>query len=147
MIYRTSSPEETIALGRKIGERLRRGDIIAYTGDLGAGKTTLTRGVVTGIGLEDCVLSPTFTLVNEYHGAMSVYHFDMYRISGDADVEAAGYYDYPLEDSVFIIEWAENIPDTLSGEKSVIYINISRTGDESREIEIKGGERFENIRY
>lgn len=146
MVYQTSSPEETIALGRKIGRMLRRGDIVAYTGGLGAGKTTLTRGIVTGLGLEDCVLSPTFTLVNEYYGEIPVYHFDMYRISSDADIEATGFFDYPAAGSVFIIEWAENIPETLSREKSVIFIDIRRIDDTLREIEIRGGDRFDNTR-
>lgn len=145
MIYKTFSAKETIALGEKIGGLLVRGDIIAYNGGLGVGKTTFTRGIVKALKLGDCAISPTFTLVNEYHGEIPVYHFDMYRISSDEDIEATGFFDYPLAESIFIIEWAENIPETLSRESSVITINIRSTGDESREIEIRGDDRFDNI--
>ena len=82
-VFYTNSPEETIELGRQIGSRLKGGEIIAYKGGLGAGKTTITRGIALGMGLPDNVSSPTFSIVNEYHGSgLSLYHFDMYRISG-----------------------------------------------------------------
>ena len=142
--YKTESPEETIELASKIGAVLRKGDVIAYRGGLGAGKTTFTRGLAIGAGLEDEVTSPTFALINEYHGNLDIYHFDMYRIEGTDDLETTGFFDYPMDESVFVIEWSENISEILP--ENTIYIEIKRTGDESREIIIEGDERFADIR-
>lgn len=137
----TASPAETMALAEKVGTRLRAGDVIAYFGGLGAGKTTFTRGLAKGLGLPDVVSSPTFAIVQEYHGSgLSLYHFDMYRISGGLELESTGYYDYPLEESVFAIEWAENIIDALPPD--VIKISISRLSDTGRSITIEGDDRF-----
>ena len=142
--YKTESPEETIELASKIGAVLRKGDVIAYRGGLGAGKTTFTRGLAIGAGLEDEVTSPTFALINEYHGNLDIYHFDMYRIEGTDDLETTGFFDYPMDESVFVIERSENISEILP--ENTIYIEIKRTGDESREIIIEGDERFADIR-
>lgn len=142
--YKTESPEETIELASKIGAVLRKGDVIAYRGGLGAGKTTFTRGLAIGAGLEDEVTSPTFALINEYHGNLDIYHFDMYRIEGTDDLETTGFFDYPMDESVFVIEWSENISEILP--ENTIYIEIKHTGDESREIIIEGDERFADIR-
>lgn len=142
--YKTESPEETIELATKIGAVLRKGDVIAYRGGLGAGKTTFTRGLAIGAGLDDEVTSPTFALINEYHGAIDIYHFDMYRIESTDDLETTGFFDYPMDESVFVIEWSENIAGVLP--ENTIYIEIKRTGDESREIIIEGDERFADIR-
>jgi tRNA threonylcarbamoyladenosine biosynthesis protein TsaE len=139
----THSPEETIALAQKIGALLKKGDVIAYKGGLGAGKTTFTRGLAIGAGLDDDVSSPTFALVNEYHGALDIYHFDMYRIEGIDDLETTGFFDYPADESVFVIEWSENIRTALPAK--IITIDIRTQGDDTREIIIEGDERFENI--
>lgn len=136
----TRSPEDTIAFAKKIGSLLRKGDIIAYKGGLGAGKTTFTRGIAVGLGLKDEVTSPTFAIVNEYRGKINLYHFDMYRIMNSDELEATGFYDYPLDKSVFVVEWSENIQDILPLE--TIYINIERLDDEIREITVEGDERF-----
>lgn len=144
--YKTHSAEQTIALGERIGARLTGGDIVAYTGGLGAGKTTLTRGISIGMGLGDNVTSPTFALVNEYRGKKaSLYHFDMYRITSAMDLETTGFYDYMDSDSVIAVEWSENIADELPD--NAIYIDIRRTDDcdSEREITITGDDRFENI--
>ena len=111
----THSPEETISFAEKIGRLLKAGDFIAYHGDLGAGKTTFTRGLAVGMGLPDEVSSPTFAIVNEYHGRdkTTLYHFDMYRIGSSEELETTGFYDYPLDESVFAVEWAENIEDAF----------------------------------
>lgn len=137
---RTYSPEETIELAKKVGARLHGGDVIAYKGGLGAGKTTFTRGLAIGMGLPDDVLSPTFTLVNEYRGALSLFHFDMYRICGSDDLETTGFYDYMDECSVIAVEWSENIDGCLP--ENAITITITRIDDDTREIEIDGDERF-----
>ena len=136
----THSPEETIEFGKEIGAKLRGGDVIAFVGGLGAGKTTFTRGLAIGMGLGDEVTSPTFALVNEYRGKTNLYHFDMYRIMNAESLETTGFYDYMSEDNVLAIEWSENIMDCL--DKSTIYITINRIDDDTREIIIDGGERF-----
>ena len=108
MIYSftTYSPEQTIALGEQIGKRLCGGEVIAYSGGLGAGKTTITRGISVGMGLGDEVTSPTFALVNEYAGRdRSLCHFDMYRISGAEDLETTGFYDYLDGNNVLAVEY------------------------------------------
>ncbi len=137
----TFSAEETIEFAVQIGRMLKKGDVIAYTGGLGAGKTTFTRGLAIGMGLEDNVVSPTFALVNEYRGEkICLYHFDMYRIMSADDLETTGFYDYPIEESVFAIEWSENIADELP--ENTIYIDIVRVDENIRKINVKGDERF-----
>lgn len=146
--FKTNSPDETILLGEKIGKLLKKGDVIAYIGGLGMGKTTLTRGVSIGLGLEDQVTSPTFSLVNEYiDDKIKLIHFDMYRVKTAIDLETTGFYDYLDEDSIIVIEWAENVLEELP--KDCIYINFSLIDNNCREITISaadGDERFENIR-
>ena len=140
----THSPEETIALGEKIGRRVKGGDIIAYTGDLGSGKTTITRGICIGMGIGDDVTSPTFALVNEYRGEnISLIHFDMYRINSADDLETTGFFDYMEDDTVLVVEWSENIADELP--ENCIMVNFERISDNVRKITVDGGERFEDI--
>lgn len=137
----TSSPEETIAAAEKLGALLKAGDMIAYKGGLGAGKTTFTRGIAIGMGLGDNVTSPTFALVNEYRGQdITLYHFDMYRINSEDDLESTGFYDYDFEDNVAAVEWSENIAEFLP--KSTVYITINRLSELEREIIIEDGGRF-----
>lgn len=149
VVYTTDSPEQSIRLGEEVGKRLRGGDIIAYRGDLGAGKTTFTRGLSMGLGLGDDVTSPTFTLVNEYRKAdtkLDLIHFDMYRITSGEDIETTGFYDYMDDDCVLAVEWSENIEDELP--EGCIKICIGRLGDNEREFVIEtpdGDERFEDI--
>lgn len=130
--YNTASVEETEALGEKIGSHLRGGEVIAYKGGLGAGKTAMTRGIARGMGITSPVTSPTFTIVNEYPGAVPLYHFDMYRINSYEGLESAGFFDYPDGSSVIVIEWWENVEEFLP-EISPITITIKASG-ESREI-------------
>ena len=133
---KTNSPEETIEFAKKIGAMLKGGEIIAYKGGLGAGKTTFTRGLAKGLGLGDVVTSPTFTIVNEYRGEkLTLYHFDMYRIASLEDLESTGFFDY-LGEGVFIIEWSENIDKYLP--KQTIKIKIEKNGENSRIITIEG---------
>lgn len=147
--YKTGSAAETVALGTEVGKRLRGGDLIAYSGGLGAGKTTVTRGISLGMGLGDEVTSPTFALVNEYRGdKLSLIHFDMYRINSADDLETTGFFDYMDDDSVLAVEWSENISDELP--EDCIRIDIQRTGENGRAITIQtteGDDRFEDIRY
>ncbi|MBR1864327.1 MAG: tRNA (adenosine(37)-N6)-threonylcarbamoyltransferase complex ATPase subunit type 1 TsaE [Ruminococcus sp.] len=146
--FKTLSPQETIALGEEIGKRLRGGDVIAYRGGLGAGKTTITRGISSGMGLGDEVTSPTFALVNEYRKKdrrLSLIHFDMYRITSGEDLETTGFFDYMDENSVLAVEWSENIESELG---DCIVISLEHQGGDSRLIRIEttdGDDRFEDI--
>ncbi len=138
----TRSPEETIAFAEKIGKLLRGGDIVAYRGGLGAGKTTFTRGLAVGMGLPDEVSSPTFALVNEYRGKeLTLYHFDMYRILNAEALETTGFYDYISEDAVIVCEWSENIADCLP--ENVITVTIEAAGENVRKITVEGDDRFD----
>ena len=137
----THSPQETIEAAKKLGSLLKAGDMIAYKGGLGAGKTTFTRGIAIGMGIGDSVTSPTFALVNEYRGdSITLYHFDMYRIESEEDLESTGFYDYPFEDNVAAVEWSENISDFLP--KNTIFVTIISVGENDREIIIEDGGRF-----
>lgn len=137
----THSPEETVDAGVKLGKMLSAGDVIAFKGGLGAGKTTFTRGIAVGLGLGDNVTSPTFALVNEYIGKkISLYHFDMYRIETSDDLESTGFYDYPFEDNVVAVEWSENIADSLP--ENTIYISINTIDDDTREITVENGDKY-----
>lgn len=138
--YITNTPQETHALAVRLGKTLKPGTCIAFFGGLGAGKTTFTRGLAEGIGLPDLVSSPTFALVNEYHapGCMSMYHFDMYRVTSPEALETTGFWDYPLAESVFVIEWAENIENELP--EPCIRITLEGSGDAPRHIRIEGSE-------
>ena len=138
-----NSPEETIAFAEKVGKLVMGGDVIAYRGGLGAGKTTFTRGLAIGMGLPDEVSSPTFALVNEYRGKLTLYHFDMYRILNEEALETTGFYDYIGNDCVIAAEWSENIDDCLPD--NTIYIEIERISDESRRITVRGDERFADL--
>ena len=141
----THSASKTISLGKKIGRLLKGGDIIAFKGGMGMGKTTITHGIAMGMGLRDDVSSPTFALVNEYSGdgALTLYHFDMYRISGADELESIGFYDYLSDDCAAVIEWSENIADELPPD--AIIIQIEKTGENDRKITISGGDRFDGI--
>ena len=142
--YITRSAEETIELGRLIGEQLRGGDIIAYKGSMGAGKTTMTRGLTQGLGLGDTAFSPTFALVNEYRGeGLTLYHFDMYRIGSALDLETTGFFDYLDDESVLAVEWSENIEEELPDER--IIVTLERVDDDTRKITIDGDERFAHL--
>ncbi|MBQ8348230.1 MAG: tRNA (adenosine(37)-N6)-threonylcarbamoyltransferase complex ATPase subunit type 1 TsaE [Ruminococcus sp.] len=137
----THSPEETIKTAEKLGAFIKAGDMIAYKGGLGAGKTTFTRGIAVGMGLGDNVTSPTFALVNEYRGEnITLYHFDMYRIESEDDLESTGFYDYPFDENAAAIEWSENIAQFLP--EDTIYITINTLGEQEREIIIEDGGRF-----
>lgn len=143
MTFVSHSPDDTIAFAEKVGTLLKGGDIIAYKGGMGAGKTTFTRGLCKGLRLPDEVTSPTFALVNEYRGEeITLYHFDMYRISGEGDLETTGFYDYISPESVIAVEWSENIEECLP--KDIITIEIETTDENERKITVFGDERFED---
>lgn len=135
----THSADETQALGQKLASRLAPGDVIAYFGDLGAGKTAFTRGLVQGLGITDPVTSPTYTIVNEYlSGRIPLFHFDMYRLSSSDELFDIGWEDYLSRGGVCAVEWSENVMDALP--EDTVWVRIAREGDTGRSITIKGVE-------
>ena len=142
-IFLSNSALETENLARKFASKLKGNEVIAFYGDLGAGKTAFTRGVADFFGLKDEVSSPTFALVNEYSSEKTkIYHFDMYRINTFEDLESTGFFDY-LGRGIILVEWSENIKEYLP--ENLIEIKISKTGESSREIEIIGGDFNESF--
>ena len=139
----THSADETHALGQRLAKRLLPGDVIAYFGDLGAGKTALTRGIAQGLGVTDLVTSPTYTIVNEYlTGRIPLFHFDMYRLGSSDELFDIGWEDYLARGGVCAVEWSENVEDAL---RDAIHITIEKDPLEpdTRRITIEGGSRFE----
>ena len=137
MEFITNSPEETEAVGTALGKLLSAGTVIAYRGDLGAGKTAFTRGLARGLGVTERVTSPTFTIVNEYAGRIPLFHFDMYRLSCADDLWDIGWEDYLDRGGVCAVEWSENVEDAMDG---AIRIRIEKLGQDARRITIEGGE-------
>lgn len=127
---RTRNEEETVALGKKIGAILQTGDIVCLTGDLGAGKTALTKSIAASIGIEDYVTSPTFTIVNQYYGDVDLNHFDVYRIDHVEEMYEIGYEEYFYSEAINIVEWANLIEELIPDEH--IWIDI-RIGEDSLE--------------
>ena len=113
MTFHTSSAEETIELGKKIGSHLKKGDIIAMQGTLAAGKTTITKGIAASLGIKDEITSPTFCLISEYEGKMPLYHMDVYRLEGGEDFINLGVEDLMYGNGVTLIEWSEKVMDEL----------------------------------
>lgn len=120
----SKSEEETINLGKKIGKILESGDIVCLTGDLGAGKTALTKAIAISIGIEDYVTSPTFTIVNQYFGDINLNHFDVYRINDIEEMYEIGYEEYFYSESINIVEWANLIEGLIPDEHIWIDIRI-----------------------
>ena len=141
----TKSPEQTELLWKKLAAFLRPGDVIAYYGDLGAGKTAFTRGLAAGLGIREAVTSPTYTIVNEYlSGRMPLFHFDMYRLSSSEELFDIGWEDYLARGGVCAVEWSENVADALT---DAISITIEKDPAQLdwRKITIEGGARFEAL--
>ncbi len=143
MIFNTFSPTQTEAVGEKIANILSPGTVIAYCGDLGAGKTAFTRGLARGLGCTELVTSPTYTIVNEYlSGRMPLFHFDMYRLGSADDLWEIGWEDYLERGGICAVEWSENVAEAM---ENAIFIRIEKTGDESRRITIEGVEEYADI--
>ena len=137
MDYITTSPEETEALGAALGRIVPAGTVLAYRGDLGAGKTAFTRGLARGLGYTDMVTSPTYTIVNEYLGGrLPLFHFDMYRLSSADDLFDIGWEDYLDRGGVCAVEWSENIAEAMAG---AVTVAIEKLGENTRRITIEGG--------
>lgn len=138
MTYVTNSPAETEALGQRLAETLQPGDVIAYTGDLGAGKTAFTRGLARGLGITERITSPTFTIVNEYLGGrLPLFHFDMYRLSSEEDLFDIGWEDYLDRGGLCVVEWSEQVSGALGSPVTVTIEKIPGS-DQQRKITIEG---------
>ncbi len=136
-VFRTESPEETQALGEKLGKTLKTGDIIALIGDLGTGKTCLTQGIARGVGIapNEVVSSPSYILINEYNGKIPIYHIDLYRLETATEIAELGLGEYVESDGICIIEWAERMADRLPD--TCIKIHITWEDENTRSIKIQ----------
>ena len=137
MIFLTNSPKETESVAERLAKVLPAGTVIAYRGDLGAGKTAFTRGLARGLGYPEPVTSPTYTIVNEYLGGrLPLFHFDMYRLRSSDDLWDIGWEDYLDRGGVCAVEWSENVADAM---EDPILITIEKLGEDTRKITIEGG--------
>ena len=138
MEFITNAPAETEAIGAALGKIIKPGTVIAYRGDLGAGKTAFTRGLARGLGFTDMVTSPTYTIVNEYLGGrLPLFHFDMYRLRSSDDLWDIGWEDYLDRNGICAVEWSENVDDAL---ENPLNITIEKLGEDTRRITIEGGD-------
>ena len=158
MIYETMSPKETFELGKKIGLEAKAGEIICLDGDLGVGKTVFTQGFAKGLGIDEAVNSPTFTIIQEYdEGRLPLYHFDVYRIGDPEEMYEIGYEDYFYGQGVCLIEWAKLIEELIPDEAKIVLIEKNlENGLDYRKITVSdfsnrqfihGGYRSHNNRW
>ena len=130
MRYTTASPEETERLGQRLGRLAQPGMVIAYTGDLGAGKTAFTRGLARGLGITERITSPTFTIVDEHlEGRLPLFHFDLYRLSSADDLYDIGWEDYPARGGVCAVEWSERAEELW--DETTVRVDIRRGAENS----------------
>ena len=138
MVFETNAPEETEALGQRLAPMLRPGTVIAFEGDLGAGKTAFTRGLARGLGAADRVTSPTYTIVNEYLGGrLPLFHFDMYRLGSADELFDIGWEDYLERGGICAVEWSENVREAMT---DALVIRVEKTGENTRRITLEGVE-------
>ncbi|PKN33343.1 MAG: tRNA (adenosine(37)-N6)-threonylcarbamoyltransferase complex ATPase subunit type 1 TsaE [Deltaproteobacteria bacterium HGW-Deltaproteobacteria-19] len=142
LVLETKNADVTRALGRLLGTVLKAGDVVALTGELGAGKTCLTQGIAEGLGIsgEYRITSPTFTLVNEYPGRLTLYHVDVYRLAGQTDLYDLGFDEFSEGQGVVVIEWAEKIREAVP--EGALWIFLSYVDDATRRIEIAAPEEI-----
>jgi len=140
MEYLSHNVTETETLGARLAQHLRAGDVLAYYGDLGAGKTAFTRGLAAGLGCTGRVTSPTFTIVNEYDGPVPLFHFDMYRLSDSDELFDIGWEDYLSRDGICAVEWSERVADALPEDAVTVTIRRCEENDEWRRITVEGVE-------
>lgn len=137
MEHLSHSEQETEQLGEQVARRLPRGTVIAYTGELGMGKTAFTRGLARGLGCRGRVTSPTFTIVNEYEGDIPLFHFDLYRLGSSDELFDIGWEDYVNRGSVCAVEWSENVEDAFYGDE--VVVRFEKLGPTTRRIIITEG--------
>ena len=137
MEYITNTPDETEAIGAALGRIIQPGTVIAYRGDLGAGKTAFTRGLARGLDCKELVTSPTYTIVNEYLGGrIPLFHFDMYRLRSSDDLFDIGWDDYLDRNGICAVEWSENVADAM---EDPITVTVEKLGGDTRRITLEGG--------
>ncbi len=143
MEFITNSPEETEKVGAALAKVLPAGTVLAYEGDLGAGKTAFTRGLARGLGCGEPVTSPTYTIVNEYlSGRLPLFHFDMYRLKSAEELWDIGWDDYLERGGVCAVEWSENVAEAM---EDAVRVKIEKLGENSRRITIEGGESLADV--
>ena len=140
MVYITHSEQETEDLGAEIARKLPDGSVVAFYGELGSGKTAFVRGMARGMGIDALVNSPTFTIVNEYVGPRSLFHFDMYRLGSADELYDIGWEDYLARNGVCAVEWSENVADAFEGDE--ITVTFRKLSDTEREITVEGGDKL-----
>ncbi|MDI9570619.1 MAG: tRNA (adenosine(37)-N6)-threonylcarbamoyltransferase complex ATPase subunit type 1 TsaE [Pseudomonadota bacterium] len=142
IVIASKSSEETLRIGRIIGETASPGEVIALVGELGTGKTCLTQGIARGLAVPEAypITSPTFTLINEYPGRLPLYHFDIYRLEGASDLEDMGYEDYFYGEGVTVIEWAERVLPLLPA--GTLFVDLVYQGEHERELTLVGNEEL-----
>ena len=142
--YVSNSLRETEVLGKRLGSLLERGDMVCMSGDLGAGKTFFTKAMAVGMGIEEDVTSPTYTIINEYDGMVKLYHLDVYRIMEIEEMYDIGYEEYFFGDGVCIVEWADMVRELLPDD--YLWIEIERTGEKTRRFTFSAsGNRYEKL--
>ena len=139
-IFRTKNVGETYSVAENFAKTLKRGDVLAFFGSLGMGKTAFIRGLAKGLGITENVSSPTYALVHEYGGNIDLYHFDMYRVSGWDDLYSTGFFDYLEAGGIVAVEWSENVENALPDYAYRIEITKGENDDE-RIITVRKGER------
>ena len=139
MQFLSHSTQETEAIGEELAQKLRGGDVLAFTGSLGMGKTAFTRGLARGLGCRGRVTSPTFTIVNEYEGRTPLFHFDMYRLGSSDELFDIGWDDYLARGGICAVEWSERVSAALP--EDTIFVDIARTDEHEdwRTITVTGG--------
>ncbi len=138
-IFTSNSEKETMQIAREFASHLKGGDVVAFKGGMGMGKTVFVRGCAAPLGIDDVVSSPTFSIVNDYGGKINVYHFDMYRVESWDSLYSTGFFDYLNENSILFVEWSENIENVLP--ENTIFVEFQRQKEPlSRTIFISGGE-------
>ena len=144
----SESPEWTVELGRRIGQKLKGGEVIAVCGPLGSGKTHLIKGIASGAGAQDQkqVTSPTFVIVNEYVGRLDIYHVDAYRLNSVAEFEMLGFDDFCYPQSVVLIEWADKVEAALQA-MDYIRIEVSHAGQTKRKIHVGNAPEYVHPRF
>lgn len=147
MRFTSNSPDDTEKVGFCLGSIVKKGYVVCLIGDLGAGKTEFVKGFARGVGVEDYITSPTFTIINEYRGRLPLYHFDVYRLDGTDDMQDIGYEEYFYGDGVSVIEWADLIMDIIPHENIIVSISKDlEEGENFREIIIEfSGETYEGL--
>lgn len=143
MEFITNSPAETETVGQALAACLAPGTVLAYRGDLGAGKTAFTRGLARGLGATDLVTSPTYTIVNEYlSGRLPLFHFDMYRLGSADELFDIGWEDYLERGGVCAVEWSENVAEAL---EDPVVVLIEKLGEDTRRITVTGGDHLADV--